>query len=79
MFDNDGQVFETVDGIELEEVCCEYTRPDYRDGVGTDVIRWTFADDSVITVAGDGWDYGYVDCYCWRGAGHSDECDGVAR
>ncbi len=30
-------------------------------------MRFTFADDSCLTVAGDAWDYGYPDCWCWAG------------
>ena len=40
---------------------------DWRDGWQTgDVRRYTFSDDSVITVAGDGWDLGFTGCYCWQ-------------
>lgn len=34
------------------------------------ITRYTFADGSVIVPAGDGWDLGYPDCFCWQGAGH---------
>lgn len=33
-----------------------------------DKCRFTFDDGSIITVAGDAWDLGFADCYCWAGA-----------
>ena len=75
-FSNDGQCFTNAAGEELDDVCEAHTRPDYRDGYGTDTYRYTFDDGSVITIAGDGWDLGYPGCYCWQGVGH-DDCDVV--
>lgn len=39
-----------------------------------DPIRYALPDGSALTMAGDGWDLGYADCYCWQGAGHKDDC-----
>lgn len=39
-----------------------------------DKTRWTFSDGSIITTAGDAWDFGFPSCYCWEGAGHNDDC-----
>jgi hypothetical protein len=76
-FDNDGQRWER-DGVDIDDVCREHAvphaRPEYRDGWGTDTYRWVFADGSVLTMAGAAWDFGYPDCWCWRGAGHTDDC-----
>lgn len=42
---------------------------DWRDGWRTgDVQRHTFGDGSIITVAGDAWDFGFPNCFCWAGA-----------
>jgi hypothetical protein len=40
----------------------------WRDGWGGDVCSHTFSDGSVITVAGDAWDIGFTDCFCWADA-----------
>ena len=87
-FSNDGQVWKDADGVYLAhalnsavgvpEGYREFTGPDGsrkdRKNDRDEVVRWTFADGSVITIAGDGWDFGYPGCYCWEGAGHTDEC-----
>lgn len=40
--------------------------------------RWTFPDGSAIIECEGGWDIGIAnapeDCWCWDGAGHSEEC-----
>jgi hypothetical protein len=41
---------------------------------GFDKVRYRVG-DLWVTVAGDAWDYGYATCYCWQGAGHSDDCE----
>lgn len=70
-YHNDGQCW-TVDGIRLEDALREAgARPV---GDGADTTRWTLPDGSVITTAGGGWDFGYHDCFCWRGAGHAEGC-----
>jgi hypothetical protein len=74
-FHNDGQRFETENGITIEDVLAETAiDEDYRDGRGTDTVRYTFRDDSVLTIAGDCWDLGYLGCFCSRGAGHDESC-----
>jgi hypothetical protein len=41
----------------------------WRDGWQTgDVRSYEFSDGSVITVAGEAWDIGFPDCFCWAGA-----------
>jgi hypothetical protein len=68
--DNDGQQFRTrpTDGSEgvtftdLVEQYGAYIEP------WRDKCRFTFDDRSIITVAGDAWDLGYPDCYCWADA-----------
>lgn len=71
LLDNDGQCWETTDGRSLDALCREErVTVAYRGGdPGSDTYRYDFADGSVITVAGGGWDLGYPDCYCWQGAG----------
>ena len=40
----------------------------WRDGVRTgDTVQMSFADGSVITVAGAAWDLGFPGCFCWAG------------
>lgn len=68
-FDNDGQCFEAR-GAELETMCKAHCSHLDRHG---DATRYVFADGSVILIAGDGWDLGFRDCWCWNGAGH-DKC-----
>lgn len=76
-YQDDGQVFRDAEGIELTEALRKAgASVDRRDGSG-DVVRYTLPDRSVITVAGDAWDLGYADCYCWQGAGH-DKCSAEA-
>jgi hypothetical protein len=71
----DGQVFrayvtddtyQTLDSLSSDAGA----RCDWRDGFATDVYRYTYPDGSIITVAGDAWDFGYPDCFCWPEAGH---------
>jgi hypothetical protein len=31
-------------------------------------------DGTRLTVAGCAWDIGYPACWCWQGAGHTDDC-----
>jgi hypothetical protein len=81
--DNDGQQWRTrpTDDSEPEtfnELIDRHggASVSWRDGWQTgDVCSHTFADGSVITVAGDAWDLGFPTCYCWQGAGHDDRCD----
>jgi len=62
--------------VNLSDECREAAiREDWRDGPRTGtVLRYTFADGSVITCAGDAWDFGYSECYCWQDSGHADVC-----
>ena len=73
MFADDGQVWKTADGRILEIVCGDELGVvvDFGPhGAVSDIERFIFEDGSVITIAGDGWDFGYRDCFCWTGAGH---------
>ena len=77
--DNDGQKFDTVDGISIDTLCADVHGagyPSFRDGHGTDTYRYNFADGSAIVVAGGCWDLSVDDypCYCMAGAGHSEAC-----
>jgi hypothetical protein len=73
-YGDDGQRWTDADGVGLEPALrAAQARPELRPGT-SDVTRWTLPDGSVITAAGDGWDYGYPACWCWRGAGHVDSC-----
>ena len=75
-FDNDGQCFE-MDEARLEDVCKKQAvTVDRRDtsSVFDGSQRYTFADDSAITVHEDAWDLGFVDCWCWQGAPDTENC-----
>lgn len=91
--DNDGMQFRTrpTDGSEpqhFEDLIRRHGGSDLdcRDGWRTgDVRRHTFNDGSIITVAGDAWDFGFATCFCWAGctnddctASHNDEEAGDA-
>ena len=75
-FDNDGMTWTDAEGNDFAEVCDELASDidNGRHDRGDGDYRYTFADDSVIVVLGDCWDLGYTDCWCMRGAGHSDTC-----
>ena len=71
----DGQVFTDENGVELEAVCDEKCWQQTRSG--EDITKWEFSDGSVITSCGVAWDLGYQDCFCWKGNGHSEDCENV--
>ena len=74
---DDGQRWTSDSGETLAELCAKRGP---RHITRADDERWVFEDGSVITACGGGWDLGYADCWCWQGAGHSDECsDGEAE
>lgn len=70
-FGDDGLCFTNNVGTPLALICNELAADRSESG---DAIRWTFPDGSVITAVGGGWDFGYDDCFCYRGAGHNDDC-----
>jgi hypothetical protein len=80
MYDHDGQrwyIDEGEDGVDIietyiEDMCKRHGAR--RCPGGADVTRWDFADGSCLTMAGGGWDFGYRDCFCWQGVGHTDQC-----
>ena len=78
---DDGQTYVDDDGRELDQICrdagaeVEYSDCDsIHSRTSQTRIRYTLSDGSVILDAGDAWDLGYHDCWCWRGEGHNDEC-----
>lgn len=84
-FDDDGACFFDAHGNDIREVMAsEAVEIKWRDGYNCgSTVRYTFADDSAILVCGEGWDYGYTDCFCWHNEndpqpdGHGRDC--VAR
>jgi hypothetical protein len=79
-FHDDGMVWKDDSGHRLEDVLrAEGGSAEYRDGRGIagGAERWTLPDGSIITIAGDAWDFGYPDCFCWASHGHNPE--GCAR
>jgi hypothetical protein len=76
MLHGDGQVYQADDGRSLDELCYEAGGAlTYRDGHGTDVSRYMFADGSAITVSGTAWDIGRPCCYAWASVDHEDSCE----
>ncbi len=70
-FYNDGERWTDAEDNDLDDVCDENcSSPDY----GHLRTRWIFADGSAITSAGNGWDLGYSDCWCWQSVGHNEDC-----
>ena len=71
---NDGQCWTTAGGITFDTLVHSHRHLcEWRDGWHTgDVYRLTFLDGSIITVAGDAWDLGFSDCFCWEGAQNED-------
>jgi hypothetical protein len=70
-YGNDGLSWYDADAIHLEEACHDYPHTcDQKDGI----VRYTFNDGSVLTLAGGAWDFGYPNCFCWRGGGHCEDC-----
>jgi len=82
MFNDDGQCFDPANGLHIscvtiEDVCGWECRVKI-DHKGSYASRYTFEDESVLIVTEGGWDLGHLDCWCWQGAGHSDECRGIS-
>ena len=76
LLNDDGQNFTAATGTSFKDLTLNAgALADWRDGyqIG-EVIRYTFPDGSVILEAGAAWDFGYPDCYCWKGEGHTENC-----
>jgi hypothetical protein len=80
LFEDNGRFFELADGRTLPALCEGAAIEIARDASGLwgKPVRYVFEDGSAITVAGDAWDIGYADCFCWAGIGHSEDCLDVA-
>lgn len=77
LLDDDGQRWTARDGRDFDQLVADHggATTEWRDGWHTgDTYRLVFRDGSIITVAGDAWDFGFADCWCWEGAGHNDDC-----
>lgn len=71
---NDGLRFRADDGRDFDEIVAALggSTVEWRDGYWAGhVFRHVLRDGSVITVAGDAWDLGFAECYCWQGEGHT--------
>lgn len=69
IFNSDGTIFEDSEGRTLDEVAEAYSgeRSRVRDGH----YRWVFPDGSILAVNGVAWDFGFADCWCFAGNGHT--------
>lgn len=74
LLSDDGQCWESADGVNLADLCKSHGARVERHEQDDSKLRYVFPDDSVITVLGDGWDYGFADCWCWAEVGHNDDC-----
>ena len=78
-FGDDGQCWEistwSSDDVEtvvtIDEMCAREGFKEYRDGFGTDVVRYEFSDGSAIVFAGEGWDVEGTTPYSWAGCEQS--------
>ena len=73
-YSDDGQVWRDADGVALEDALETAGAMRERSNEHS-AERYTLPDGSVITMQGGGWDYGYPDCWCWQGAGHTEDCE----
>ena len=39
------------------------------------VQKFILEDDSIITMSHDVYEVGFLECFCWRAAGHTDTCE----
>ena len=65
---DNGMTWRTADGATLDQLAEQAGGELDRHPRRPDVCRWIFPDGSVITAAGDGWDFGFATCWCWAGA-----------
>lgn len=74
-FNNDGECFATDDERSFVEVLRHYQADaKWLDGDRAfSPVRNTFPDGSIIIERGPAWDFGYADCYCLAGNGHTCE------
>lgn len=78
---DNGTIWRTDDGVSLDQLAEAADAEVDRHPRKPDVCRWTFPDGSVITAAGEGWDFGFATCWCWAGEPQmfhpapSGECD----
>ena len=64
---DNGMTWRTNDGVSLDELADQADGSVDRHPSKPDVCRWVFPDGSVITGAGDAWDFGFTACWCWAG------------
>jgi hypothetical protein len=73
MFNDDGQVFDNADGESFVDVC-ENEKDRWFDSCRGEkdqdwqrcMTKYIFADQSVLVMTDDCWDYGFLDCWCMR-------------
>lgn len=65
---NNGMTWQDNSGNTLDQLAAEAGGYLERHPCKSDVCRWVFPDDSVITEAGEAWDFGFSTCWCWVGA-----------
>lgn len=64
---DNGMTWRTNDGVSLDELADQADGSVDRHPHKPDTCRWVFPDGSVITAAGDAWDFGFATCWCWQG------------
>lgn len=64
---DNGMTWRTNDGVSLDTLADHFGGALEQHPSKPDVCRWVFPDGSVITGAGDAWDFGFGSCWCWAG------------
>ncbi len=79
-FENDGQVLKSQAGDRIRDICRDKAHGIWKNP-DSDSIRYEFADESAIVLAGDAWDIGIPGqefyCTCWpeaQRATHASSC-----
>ncbi len=71
LFDNDGSCFINNDGQELDDICSDILSRKERNQKDEGMYKYIFSDTSVIVIVNSFWDYGYKNCFCCQGEGHT--------
>jgi hypothetical protein len=77
-FENDGGLFVAEDGRQLVDVCeDECTAKGGQSTSYSTFVKYWFSDRSSIVISGGvAWDLGFeTECFCWRSAGHHQDCE----
>ena len=74
-FDDDGQCFTDSNGNDLETVCKSEMKSLWCIETEDDTKKYKFKDNSILTVHGNGWDFGFDCCFGLKSGNHSANCE----